>query len=176
MATIRRANVTWEPVGGNFRATSNITFAAGAPQCALCPRRGRPGLDDRRRVAGAQWTPIDGQVLERGSHIATPTGSGGVGAGAIYVIGSASVYTNRTHALGFVGPYVGYTELPGAVPGGDPVAFAPAVNEATGTNPVPDQTLLFRDTDSRLLKTTQAGPGLPYSPYEFGVIGGLLDG
>ena len=71
----------------------------------------------------------------------------------------------------------GYTELTGdapggrVVPGGNPVAFSPATS---GSEQAPDQTLLLRETDSYLIKTTQARPGLPYSPFQ--IIGRLIDG
>lgn len=162
VATITGQNVTWEVVGGNFRATSNITFAAGAPLSVLYARGedGRAWTIDRR-VAGAQWTPIDGQVLTRGSEVAA-TGI------SIFVIGGARIYTNRLDGSG-------YTELTGdapggrLVPGGNPVAFAfKNPNETAG------QTLLFKETDSLLAKTTQPGPGLPFNRFDF-FVGALLD-
>ena len=155
VATIRGQNVTWEPVGGNFRATSNITFAAGVPLSVLYARGedGRAWTIDRR-VAGAQWTPIDGQVLERGSEVAASGLS-------IFVIGGSRIYTNRLDGSG-------YTELTGdapfgrLVPGGNPVAFSfRNPNESAG------QTLLFKETDGYLAKTTQPGPGLPFNRFDY---------
>ena len=175
LATIRGANVTWEVVGGSFRATGNIT-SGGTTLGALFAR----GEDGRAwtislavrpsdgPLSEAQWTPIDGRVLEPGSEIAAAGNS-------IYVIGSGSVYMNRTNG-GFGAPWLGYTELTGdapggrLVPGGNPVAFSTAPNE----NPMQFETLLLRETDSYLIKTTRARLGLPYSPYQ--IIGRLIDG
>jgi hypothetical protein len=177
VATIRGQNVTWEPVGGNFRATSNITFPGG--DLTRLFARGEDGRawTLNRGVAGSQWTPIDGLEITRGSDIAAVGGNG-----VIYVIGEfGRVYTNRTLNPGFFGPWVGYTELRGDAPGGtlaaggNPVAFTPTSTEASGTSRVPDQTLLLRETDSYLIKFTQARPGLPYSALQV-ISGSLIDG
>jgi hypothetical protein len=157
---INGAKPTWQAIGGDFRADSNITFGTQAFNVSTSDSLFTRGEDGRaftiNPLAGeTQWTPIsDGRITA--SDIA-------VSGNNVYVLGAdLFLYTSFRNQAG---AWSGYSRIGGPLLGNPAVVN---VSSRLGRG----RTVLARDGFGGLAKTVQTDIGQPFSG--FAPVGGLI--
>jgi hypothetical protein len=154
------ANPIWQPVGGDFRAASNITFGTLAFNVSTSNSLFARGEDGRavtiNPVAGeTRWTPIGGTRI-RASDIA-------VSGNTVFLLGAdLFLYTSSRNQAG---AWTGSSRVGGPLRGNPAVV---SVTSRLGRG----RTALVRDGFGGLAKTVQTDIGQPFSG--FAPVGGLI--